>query len=123
MTSIEFIVLSLATLRITWLLLYEEGPYEIFSKLRYWSGIRQLHEIPEEQHAYYIEKMNIDLNNSPYPEILHQNELLANILSCIYCCSIWVGLGVAILFNIEFFNLIFYGLSFSALALILRKYI
>jgi hypothetical protein len=37
---LEFIILALATWRLTSLLVWEDGPFEVFAKLRYRLGVR-----------------------------------------------------------------------------------
>jgi hypothetical protein len=69
MTILEFLVLTLATWRISSILVEEDGPFEVFDKLRHKLGVRY------DEHSY------------PYGE----NEL-AKTLTCIWCVSPWVGL-------------------------------
>lgn len=66
----EFIILSLATWRISSMWVEEEGPFCIFEKLRRLLGVRQ----DEDGYSYGI------------------NEI-GHTLSCIWCTSIWVALG------------------------------
>lgn len=69
MNPLEFLSLSLATWRLSSLLVEEEGPFCCFSRLRDLAGVRQ----DDDGHAY------------------GENEL-GYILSCIWCTSLWVGL-------------------------------
>jgi hypothetical protein len=89
----SFLVLLIAVLsvyRLSILLINESGPFDIFVKLRMWA-----------------------LNRGP-------NSFLAQLLSCIYCISVWVSIGVAIglVFIPHFvFVLLPFALSMSAIML------
>lgn len=65
--TFQFIILALATWRVSHLLTYEDGPFNIFQKLRTFVGISE--ELDE-----------------------HDNySFFAKLLSCLKCNSIWVG--------------------------------
>jgi len=88
-----YILLSLATWRITSLLVHEDGPWDIFLRLRRRAGLENDIEIPA--------------------------GFFPGVLSCIWCCSIWVGMGWTLLFwlvpgGVEWLALPF---VFSALAI------
>ena len=65
---LTLIVLTLATWRIASLLAIEDGPDQIFAKLRHWAGVRY------------------DEHSQPYGE----TELAKGLL-CLWCNSVWVG--------------------------------
>jgi len=65
----NILILILATHRITLLLIKEDGPFYIFQHFRAWSGV------------YY------DKNNKA-----QGTNLLSEILSCFYCCSLWIAI-------------------------------
>lgn len=71
MSLLELLVFALAVWRISSLLVNETGPFDIFVRIRTLAGI---------QH---------DEEGIPY---LIPHNLLAGILSCIWCCSIWISL-------------------------------
>ncbi len=71
--TIWFIVLALATWRITSLFVNEAGPFGVFAKLRYAIGVRY------------------DDYSKPYG-----NNIVANAFVCVWCLSIWVSLVAAI---------------------------
>jgi len=73
----DFIILALATFRISSLLAYEEGPYGIFSQIRYLAGVR-----------YNV------ISEPEYPTELSKG------IVCGWCNSVWVGIGFAILYLI-----------------------
>lgn len=70
MTSFEFIVLGLATWRVSNLLVDEKGPWDLFLKMRKLAGI----EHDEDGTA-----------------ILIPDGFMPGVLSCVWCASIWVG--------------------------------
>ena len=68
----EFFVFGLATWRVASLLVHEEGPWKVFFRLRVWAGIV----------------------HGPQGEIaMIPDRFLAGVLSCVWCCSLWVALG------------------------------
>jgi len=74
MTTLEFIVYCLATWRISSLLVNEAGPFGVFVKIRGVFGIKHKDGIPYE-----------------YPETF-----FAQLLSCVWCTSIWVAIFVTL---------------------------
>lgn len=101
-----FIIHALLTYRVTSLLvhrgnsnIYETGPHGILEQLRKAAGV-----------VYTTE------GKAKAPS-LQPNEL-AKALVCMWCCSVWVGLAVAILNG----KGLGYGLSLSAAALAIEKY-
>lgn len=74
MSIIEFVVLSLATWRLSSLLIEEEGPFEILEKLRHRLGVRW---------------------DETSTHVHGQNEL-ATTLTCLWCTSLWAALAWAI---------------------------
>jgi len=73
----EFLIFGLATWRITSLFVNEDGPWFMFRKLRELAGI---------SHDEFGRP-------STFPE-----RLLPGLLSCVWCCSIWVGLFWAVFY-------------------------
>lgn len=98
------ILLGFATWRISSLLVAEDGPFYVFRKFRKRFGI--LH----------------DDSGTPYQ---YPDKFMPQLLSCVWCTSIWVGLGWTI------FLLLFPELatktatvfSFSTVAIIVQKYL
>lgn len=70
----EFIILALATWRLSSLLTEETGPGDIFLKIRELAGIthmeKEVYEIPE--------------------------KFLPELLSCIWCASIWIAILITV---------------------------
>lgn len=79
MIALDFFILGMATWRITSLLVREQGPWNIFERIRELSGI-----IHDE-----------DGNVLAIPD-----NFFADVLSCVWCCSIWVAFGWSIVFFI-----------------------
>jgi len=77
------IIFILATWRLSCLLLYEEGPFDIFTKIRTLMGI--------------YEELDEEGNSSRYIE---KKTFFTDLFSCMYCLSIWVGLSFSILYYI-----------------------
>lgn len=71
MTLLEFVVLALATWRISSLLVDESGPFRIFIRIREKVGITH----------------DMDDNVAIIPD-----GFMPELLSCIWCTSLWVGL-------------------------------
>jgi hypothetical protein len=65
-----YLLLALATWRISSLLVHEEGPFRIFERLRRRVGLMNDVEIPD--------------------------GFLPGVLSCVWCASLWVGAGWAL---------------------------
>lgn len=72
---ISYLILSLATWRITSLLVTEFGPGNIFERLRYRLGVR-----------YDVGGLRIG------------NNIVAEAFTCLWCLSLWVGIVLTILF-------------------------
>lgn len=79
MTILDVIVIGLATWRISSLLVHERGPYNVFVHLRNAVGVEH----------------DVDL----VPE--RANNVVAEIFSCVWCMSIWVGLALWGVWEIE----------------------
>ena len=72
------IILTLATWRISSLLVNEMGPYDIFETLRYRLGVR------------YDER-----------SVRYGNNEIAKLFVCVWCLSVWVGSAWATLWGIN----------------------
>lgn len=71
---LNFIVSALAVWRLSSLLVREDGPGDVFAKLRTFSGVR------------YDEHSNS-----------YGTNILSSALTCVWCTSVWVGFFVAFL--------------------------
>lgn len=98
-------VLCLATWRVANLLVNEDGPFEIFDKVR---------------HAFGI-------NFTPYTQefVLERENEIGKMLLCIKCTSIWVGfafLAAYLLFPVVTFWLAA-GLTLSAVTCVIDRWV
>ena len=101
METLTFIVISLAVWRISSLLVEEDGPYQIFGKLRHRVGIR-----------YNAQSEKVATNE------------LAELFTCVWCMSIWIGLAFGVLtwFLPAVAFWISVPLAFSAVAIAVNRY-
>lgn len=104
MTFVQFLLFGMATWRIASLLVAEDGPFYVFRKFRTRVGI--LH----------------DGNGIPYQ---FPDGFFPQLLSCVWCTSIWVGFGWTVFFMIfpDLATKIATMFSFSTTAILLDKYI
>lgn len=110
MTLLQIIVFGLATWRVSSLLVNEDGPWFIFLRIREWSGI-ELHPVnPNYYHAASTEWI-------PWVP----QRLIPQILSCVWCTSIYVGLVWSVFFllspAIAFYIALSFALSTCAIVL------
>lgn len=102
----NLILLVFATWRITSLIKDEDGPYEIFYKFRESIGLTEAYE-----------------NNQRI--LISNGSLLADIVQCFWCLSIWTGYGIALLavmFGLINANeFVFYGLALSAISILIEE--
>jgi len=73
MTAIDLLILALATWRLSSLLAQEDGPYDMFAKLRRRLGVRY------------------DAHRRPSGE-----NVIARGVICVWCNSVWVGAALAL---------------------------
>ena len=73
MRLLDVVILALAAWRIASLLSSEEGPWDVFSRLRTWAGVRY------------------DAQSEPYGA-----NALARGMLCLWCCSVWAGAVLAL---------------------------
>lgn len=75
---LEFVILGLATWRLTSLAVYEDGPWDFLARLRHLIGVR------------YDEK------SEPYGE-----NVIATLLTCVWCASPWLAVLLLIGFAVN----------------------
>jgi len=95
MIAINVVILSLATWRISSLLVDEDGPFEIFMKLRNLVGVK----FDAEGYVY------------------GSNELSKQFV-CLWCMSLWVGILLSIIyFLLPWTIYVFMGFAFSTVSI------
>lgn len=97
---IALLVMVLATWRVSSLLAREDGPYDVLHKLRYHLGVRY----------------------NEYSEP-HSDKMLGQLVLCIWCNSIWVGLVIAILADpMNYFSYTIVPLALSGGAILVEEF-
>lgn len=102
-TWIELVIFGLATWRVSSLIVDEDGPFDIFLRIRKLAGI--VH----------------DENGKP---LMIPERFFSKLLSCVWCASVWVGFfwtAVCCLFP-EVAYLLALPFVLSAVAVFLNKY-
>lgn len=100
---LHLLVVALAAWRVTYMLVHEEGPFEIFDRIRWLAGIRY------------------DEVSIPYA-----SNGIAGAFLCVFCLSVWVGLLFAFLspfYTADIRSYIVNALSISALIIVLDNLI
>lgn len=104
MEAISFLIYGLAVWRISSLLVNENGPFNIFRWVRSKAGVMY----------------DLDWNL-----IGVQHKFFAELLSCVWCCSLYVAIGILI-GRFYFSQITYYvcmGLALSALAILFEKWV
>jgi hypothetical protein len=103
MTITFLFIFGLATWRVASMFVNETGPFNLFLKIREFAGISHV-------------------ENEPF-EI--PDKFLAQLLSCVWCASVWVGMGWAILWLLipDIAGKLAMIFSFSAIAILIESYI
>jgi len=91
---IEIAVLILATWRLVSLLANEEGPYQVFERIRYLVGVRYTDENDKNSDRYGLNQF-------------------ARLILCPWCSSVWIGMGWALLFGLSQFVTFYLALPFA----------
>ncbi len=93
----SFAILALAVWRLSSLLAREGGPFDIFTKLRYFLGVR------------------FDERSKP----IATNSISEGVL-CIWCNSIWIGLFASLLISSNAIDVVINTLAFSAITILIE---
>ena len=97
---LEFVVLALATWRISSLLVDEPGPFRIFIRIRELTGITH------------------DVDGNP---LVVPDGFFSEVLSCVWCASIWIGFFLTLLF-LFVPNFYYFALPFALSAVAIKLY-
>lgn len=95
-----FVVLALAVWRVSSLIVYEEGPWDVLCKVRHLLGVRY------------------DALSKPYGL-----NVVGKALCCMWCTSVWVGIAFVLVF-LAFPSpslMVSFPLGLSALAILFNK--
>ena len=80
---ITVLLISIANWRISNMVQYEDGPFDIFIKFRNLIGLTKVEDLPLNEQLLY-----------PEDEFVHDGNFFAKLVECIWCLSIWVGFGL-----------------------------
>jgi len=95
MSTIDrILLLGLITWRVTTLITVEEGPFEIFARLRDFVGVEY------DEFSNCVGKW-----------------VLPRALCCHWCASMWVGLITALVFQVPWYE----GLAYSTMSIVIQK--
>jgi hypothetical protein len=97
---LNFLISALAVWRISSLLVKEDGPGDVFAKLRNISGVK------------YNEY-----------SVSYGTNVIAKILLCVWCCSVWVAFFVALLDKPVNIRTLLRALALSSSAIIIDEVI
>lgn len=97
---IDLLILGLATWRLTSLIVSEAGPWDLMAKFRHRIGIRY------------------DDLSQPYG-----TNVIASAMTCVWCFSVWIGLGMAGMFLIfgPYVIMACLPLSLSAMSILIER--
>lgn len=100
MTTLTFLILSLAVWRVSSLVVHEAGPFDMFIKIREFFGIQHDNGIP-----YMI-----------------PSTFIAGVISCVWCFSIWLSVLWVILWftSPDFIFYVSLPLAFSGFAIMVE---
>lgn len=87
---VDYLILALATWRVSSLLANEDGPYNVFGRLRNYAGV------------YYDDHSNAQGKNE-----------LARMLICLWCSSTWIGLVLAAGYWLLGDSIVWFSLPFA----------
>lgn len=99
-------VLSLACWRLSALISYETGPFEIFLRFREWIGIS------------HDEGQPVEIHDTGGGRLVFE---LAELVSCVWCLSLWIGLALVLLFLRDYEWWFLMPFVLSAMAIIFER--
>ena len=124
-------LLSLVTLRISLLLVLEEGMFLIFERMRMFFGVYYVSPVIQNNEQKFVEIENRKIlnklkNNEHINYIkMYKNEF-SKLFSCVWCMSVWVSFVVNLIWFLTYgipldLNFIFTTLATSSLAILLNR--
>lgn len=124
---IEIFVLSIATFRLSNMIVYEALPFHAGLRLRHFLGVKYIAYKDEYGENYYY---NLDDVIKYYKKNLlnkldqYSVHSISELVSCLWCCSVWVS-GILMLLRFVSFDtyfVIILILSVSALSITVERY-
>ena len=105
LAPIDLLLLVLGTWRLSAMLSYESGPWHIFEKAR--------------------ETFDVEHDESTGYPIQWPDRLAANLFVCVWCLSIWVGLLLVIIYQVDpvVMRLVVAPFAISAGAIIVERFV
>lgn len=103
-TILALVLIAVATWRVSYMLVLEDGPADIFLRLRGAIGVDQYEDAATE-----------DISKWPF-----WRSFLAGLFSCIYCMSIWIGTFFAIFYAPNIGAWVLYSLGASSAAIFIN---
>ena len=97
----DYLILALATWRLSSLLVNEDGPWDLLAKLRKLIGI------------YYDERSEPQGKN-----------VVAQAMICVWCISVWVGLFMTVMYSLAPFTVVLMlPFALSTVAIIIEEFV
>jgi len=128
LTIVDFIVLSIFVWRISYMFIHEEGFLKIIERFRYLIG-KKLYKRNENHELVPIDSLEAKQffagQKLPHSLTWVNETHLADLFSCIYCLSVWVGTLTSIAFGLyaglDLIQIIFLAFALSGMSIFLNK--
>lgn len=89
------VLASIATWRVTYMFNMEDGPWDVFLKLRKHVGLRVFNDLSSEDQLAWLESNKLAPDGMP-PHYAHDGNTAAKWLECHGCLSVTVGLATLV---------------------------
>lgn len=115
-----FLIATLACWRVVMLFMYEDGPFDVFIKLRSFIGIREWEELTTQEKVEYVNTY------AEEPMLVYPNTFFGKLFECVWCFSIWVATIIALYMTlnglITYAEFPIYALAISGLTIFINKW-
>lgn len=116
--GLTFVVLSLATWRISSLLVAEDGPFHIFRRLRCYWRAGEFGGATYDPQRLTPQEIECAIARMAEPQ-----PFLGQVLSCLWCTSVWVALGLTLITALAPWSLwLWTPLALSAAAIAVERW-